>query len=40
LQLKVDHPHVVNPDPVLLEDAQTAGWPVHAWRQGMSLYQL
>ncbi|RRV08000.1 HAD family hydrolase [Pseudomonas sp. v388] len=32
LLLKVDHPHVVNPDPVLLEHAQKAGWPVHNWR--------
>ena len=31
LLLKVDHPNVVNPDPVLLEHAQKAGWPVHSW---------
>lgn len=28
----VDYPHVVNPDPVLLEHAQQAGWPVHQWK--------
>ena len=32
LLLTVDHPHVVNPDPVLLEHAQQAGWPVHRWK--------
>ncbi|MCD5976226.1 HAD family hydrolase [Pseudomonas quasicaspiana] len=32
LLLKVDHPHVVNPDPTLLEHAQKAGWPVHSWK--------
>ncbi|MEG5265619.1 HAD family hydrolase [Pseudomonas sp. JDS28PS106] len=31
LLLRVDHPHAVNPDPVLLEHAQKAGWPVHRW---------
>lgn len=31
LLLKVDHPHVVNPDPVLREQAEKAGWPVHHW---------
>lgn len=31
LLLRVDNPHVVNPDPVLLEHAQKAGWPVHRW---------
>ncbi|MBV6752179.1 HAD-IB family hydrolase [Pseudomonas chlororaphis] len=31
LLLKVDHPHVVNPDPVLRAQAEKAGWPVHAW---------
>jgi len=31
LLLKVDHPHVVNPDPVLREQAEKAGWPVHVW---------
>jgi HAD superfamily hydrolase (TIGR01490 family) len=28
---KVDFPHVVNPDPVLREAAQNAGWPIHSW---------
>lgn len=32
LLLKVDHPHVVNPDPVLLAHAEKAGWPVHSWK--------
>lgn len=32
LLLTVDHPHVVNPDPLLLEHAQQAGWPVHRWK--------
>lgn len=32
LLLKVDHPHVVNPDPALLAHAQKAGWPVHQWK--------
>jgi HAD superfamily hydrolase (TIGR01490 family) len=32
LLLKVAHPQVVNPDPVLLEHAKQAGWPVHHWR--------
>ncbi|SDU87369.1 HAD family hydrolase [Pseudomonas mucidolens] len=31
LLLKVDHPQVVNPDPVLREHAQKAGWPIHQW---------
>jgi HAD superfamily hydrolase (TIGR01490 family) len=31
LLLKVDHPQVVNPDPVLREQAEKAGWPVHTW---------
>ncbi|WP_095155450.1 HAD family phosphatase [Pseudomonas sp. Irchel 3E13] len=31
LLLKVDHPHVVNPDPVLREHAEKNGWPVLAW---------
>lgn len=31
LLLKVDHPNVVNPDAVLLDHAQKAGWPVHRW---------
>ncbi|TDF81130.1 HAD family phosphatase [Pseudomonas sp. H9] len=29
---KVDYPHVVNPDPVLREEAETKGWPIHTWR--------
>ncbi|MFK3795438.1 MULTISPECIES: HAD family hydrolase [unclassified Pseudomonas] len=29
---KVDFPHVVNPDPVLKEAAEKAGWPIHSWR--------
>ena len=32
LLLKVDHPHVVNPDPVLREQAEKAGWPIHHWK--------
>lgn len=28
----VDHPHAVNPDPVLREHAEKAGWPIHLWR--------
>ncbi|MBX8483752.1 HAD family phosphatase [Pseudomonas cichorii] len=32
LLLKVDHPHVVNPDAVLREHAAKAGWPVHDWK--------
>ena len=31
LLLKVDHPNVVNPDPVLREHAEKNGWPVLAW---------
>ena len=31
LLLKVDNPQVVNPDPVLREHAEKAGWPVHHW---------
>lgn len=31
LLLKVDHPHVVNPDPVLRAHAEQAGWPIHHW---------
>ncbi|MGH8440876.1 MAG: HAD family hydrolase [Pseudomonas sp.] len=31
LLLKVDYPHVVNPDPVLREQAEKAGWPIHSW---------
>ena len=29
---KVDFPHVVNPDPVLREKAEQAGWPIHSWK--------
>lgn len=29
---KVDYPNVVNPDAVLLEHAEKAGWPIHSWR--------
>ncbi|MFY0731871.1 HAD family hydrolase [Pseudomonas sp. NFX15] len=32
LLLKVDFPHVVNPDPVLREHAEKAGWPIHTWK--------
>ena len=32
LLLKVDHPHAVNPDPVLREHAVQAGWPIHHWK--------
>ena len=32
LLLKVDHPHVVNPDPVLRVHAEKAGWPIHHWK--------
>ena len=32
LLLKVDHPHVVNPDPVFREHAEKAGWPIHHWK--------
>jgi len=32
LLLEVEHPHVVNPDPVLREHAESAGWPIHHWR--------
>ncbi|AIL60553.1 HAD family hydrolase [Pseudomonas alkylphenolica] len=31
LLLKVDYPHVVNPDPVLREQAEKNGWPIHSW---------
>ena len=31
LLLKVDHPYVVNPDPVLREHAEKNGWPILAW---------
>ncbi|NER62268.1 HAD family hydrolase [Pseudomonas sp. MAFF212428] len=31
LLLKVDHPHVVNPDPVLREQAEQHGWPILHW---------
>ncbi|WP_341959492.1 HAD family hydrolase [Pseudomonas sp. RC10] len=29
---KVDFPHVVNPDSVLKETAEKAGWPIHQWK--------
>jgi HAD superfamily hydrolase (TIGR01490 family) len=29
---EVDKPHVVNPDPILLQHAQQAGWPILSWR--------
>jgi HAD superfamily hydrolase (TIGR01490 family) len=29
---QVAHPHVVNPDPLLCEQAETRGWPQLAWR--------
>ncbi|WPP01205.1 HAD family hydrolase [Pseudomonas sp. HR96] len=32
LLLKVAHPQVVNPDPVLRAHAEQAGWPIHEWR--------
>ncbi|AZC27954.1 MULTISPECIES: HAD family hydrolase [Pseudomonas] len=32
LLLRVAHPQVVNPDPVLREHAQQAGWPIHHWK--------
>lgn len=32
LLLEVAFPHVVNPDPVLREHAEKAGWPIHEWR--------
>ncbi|MCY1425406.1 Phosphoserine phosphatase [compost metagenome] len=28
---KVDNPRVVNPDPVLLEEAEKGGWPIYQW---------
>ncbi|MFC6298291.1 HAD-IB family hydrolase [Pseudomonas sp. CCM 7893] len=31
LLLKVENPQVVNPDPVLREQAEKAGWPIHHW---------
>ncbi|MND94367.1 Phosphoserine phosphatase [compost metagenome] len=31
LLVKVDYPHVVNPDPVLREHAEKNGWPIHTW---------
>ena len=31
LLLKVDYPHVVNPDAVLREQAVKSGWPIHTW---------
>jgi HAD superfamily hydrolase (TIGR01490 family) len=32
LLTKVANPQVVNPDPVLREHAEQAGWPIHQWR--------
>ncbi|NBF02611.1 HAD-IB family hydrolase [Pseudomonas sp. Fl5BN2] len=32
LLLRVDYPQVVNPDPVLREHAEKAGWPIHHWK--------
>lgn len=32
LLLEVEFPHAVNPDPVLREHAEQAGWPIHDWR--------
>lgn len=32
LLLEVASPHAVNPDPVLREHAEQAGWPIHQWR--------
>lgn len=31
LLAQVGYPHVVNPDSVLLSQAQQAGWPIHHW---------
>ncbi len=31
LLIQVGHPHAVNPDGVLLQHAQGAGWPIHHW---------
>ncbi|MEB0042041.1 MULTISPECIES: HAD family hydrolase, partial [unclassified Pseudomonas] len=31
LLLKVEYPHVVNPDSALREHAEKAGWPIHRW---------
>lgn len=31
LLVKVDHPHAVNPDPVLREHAENNGWPILEW---------
>jgi HAD superfamily hydrolase (TIGR01490 family) len=31
LLLEVQYPHAVNPDPVLREHAEKAGWPIHQW---------
>jgi len=31
LLLKVDFPHVVNPDAVLREHAEINGWPILSW---------
>ena len=32
LLLRVDYPHVVNPDQVLKAHAELAGWPIHTWK--------
>lgn len=32
LLLRVDKPQAVNPDPVLREHAEKAGWPIHHWK--------
>jgi HAD superfamily hydrolase (TIGR01490 family) len=32
LLMKVDFPHAVNPDAVLREHAEKAGWPIHHWK--------
>jgi HAD superfamily hydrolase (TIGR01490 family) len=32
LLLKVEHPHVVNPDSALRGHAEQAGWPIHTWK--------
>ncbi|WXL27796.1 HAD family hydrolase [Ectopseudomonas mendocina] len=29
---RVDNPHVVNPDPVLRQHAENAGWPILSWK--------
>jgi phosphoserine phosphatase len=32
LLLRVDPPHVANPDQVLKAHAEQAGWPIHIWK--------